>query len=301
MIFHELKHFLTLAECLNFSVAAEKLYISQPGLSKMISGMESELGVKLFNRNTRKVELTAAGLRFYNLTKAYMEQCEMISAAQMSNALIGSLSVAFGNLTEPTHIPAILTSFRERHPSVTVTMEYMDTEQVKEGVRSCKIDIGILSSFSVYDSSEFGKLLLSRRDLHIAVWPEHPFASRDMVSIGELRNEKFILINPAINNGADVFLSLCASEGFVPNVEKYVESFHVLFMLIAQKQGISFNLTNPHYEKLIPVRLDVSNHPDIQENSGIMMIWNRKSENPSIKAFLKIVKEHLESSSDYFL
>ena len=272
MIFHELKYFLTLAECLNFSIAADKLYISQPGLSKMISGMERELGVKLFNRSTRKVELTTAGYRFYSLTKAYLEQCETISVTQICNTMIGSLSLAFGNLGEPIHIPTILDSFRERYPGVSVIMDYMNGEEVKNGIQKGKYDIGLLSSFCVHANHEFGKRLLTRSKLTAVVWPGHPFSNRKKVSIEELRNEEFILADPAINRGGDVFLKLCSLAGFSPKVKRYVKNFQIMYTMVAQKQGISFNLTNPLYDNLISIELDVADHSELLEDAGVVMI-----------------------------
>ena len=140
MELRHLRYFVAVAEELNFRRAADRLHVSHPALSQQIGDLESEIGLKFFERNSRRVELTEAGRAFLSgarrtLTAAKHAIIEAKEAAQgeRGRLVIGTL----GPITSP-FLPQALARFREQHPMVEATALHMgnplQTESLLEGL-----------------------------------------------------------------------------------------------------------------------------------------------------------------------
>ncbi len=294
MLFHELEYFLMVAECLNYSVASQKLYISQPGLSKVIANLENQLGTQLLYRSTRKVELTEDGRRFYQLSKTYLEQCRALAQGKKPNTVIGSLSIVFGNVVDSFYMPSIISAFGEQYPGITVNTRVQDAEEMLKGIRSGKIDIGLISSFAICEPANIRSELLYPCKLQVVVSKDHPLARRKAVRLEELQDERFIFIQPTINRGSETLMQLCTAAGFTPKVAEYTSDFRLMFMLVVQKRGIAFNLTMPDaatYRNLYSVDIDLSNHPEFESRAGVALVWCEKCANPAVDVFLRTVRK----------
>jgi len=138
--------FIAVAKTLNFRRAAESLYMTQPGLTRMIKRLEEDIGVGLFNRTTRSVELTEAGNIFLKEIRPAIEKIRRaISKAQSVEAgNIGYLKVAYMGFAINGPLPAILRDFHQQYPGIRADLVYMPTKEQKKMIIDSELDVGFL-------------------------------------------------------------------------------------------------------------------------------------------------------------
>lgn len=135
MDLNHLNIFVTLAETLNYSKTAKLMHISQPAVSQIISSMEIEVGVTLFNRNHRQVELTKNGQIFYQNIKAMLnsynktiQETRQAFSREQSNISIGATGTPF----EQEFLPKLLFEFKQKYPKIKVFLEYYNHNLLKD-------------------------------------------------------------------------------------------------------------------------------------------------------------------------
>jgi len=255
----------------------------------MIASLETNLGVKLLKRSTRKVELTEKGVMFYKISKNYLNQCLALSNNQLMNSHFGSINISMGNVVDNDVFPDLLNMFSEQYPEISISTQIIDAEAMIQGIRNNNIDIGLISSFSSSHASDLKQELLCSKRLQIVVWKGHPLSSRKLVQLNDLVNENFVFLVPGKNRGNEMLNLLCSMSGFKPHVTNYLSDFRLMFMSVSQKQGICFNLTSPEYtlfNNLVCIDIDRTEYPECAQQAGISLIWSEKSENPSTPLFI---------------
>ena len=119
MNIENLKCFILVAENLSFARAAEALYISQPAVTKQISTLERELGVSLFIRSTRHVELTQAGMSFYKDAKDLVQKSELaVSRVRKHNNHLDTLSIGLSSDILLFYLSPFLKKYHELYPEI---------------------------------------------------------------------------------------------------------------------------------------------------------------------------------------
>lgn len=293
MNLREIKYFLMVAECLNYSAAATKLYISQPSLSKVISNMEEDLGFKLFRRSTRKVELTEEGRSFYAISKAYMEQCDRLIQGEIpAEAVRGRLSIAFENTVDASYMPFIVAAFQQKYPNIAVTIGKQKTEALIQNLNSGKISLGVMSSFAI-PATGFQNRLLFPYQLQILVWKGHPFSTKKSVKLKDLANETFVILDPSTSRSSKTVLRLFTAIGLPIKESIYAANYRQMFLLTSQKEGISFNLTMSNaaeYWDLVSVDVDLSDCPNLDTEVGMALVWRADCQNAAVQCFLNTVE-----------
>jgi DNA-binding transcriptional LysR family regulator len=193
MDLRELRYFVALAEERHFGRAAERLYIAQSGLSKAISRAEQELGVELFARTRRHVELTAAGEalleRAYDVLKAFEEVRATAESARMG--LAGKLSLATSPVARYHLAPAILDRFAAACPEVHIVRREQLAGEVIEEILAGTLDVGIAFCAPRHERLRYEPL--KDVELRVLLASSHPLAARGRVALSELRSERFLI------------------------------------------------------------------------------------------------------------
>lgn len=250
MELRHLRYFLCVAEEMHFGRAAKRLGISQPPLSQQIRAMEEELGVRLFERTSRRVQLTEAGVLFLPEAKATLRQADiaMQIARRAGRGETGRLRVGFS--TSVAFVPEImnaLAQFRQRNPLVALQLDEMPRGEQLDRLESGELDIGILRVFDPLDlSREFQASCLQRDGMIMAMRRDHPLAWRvAKPTLDDLRGEPLIMFG-AINGAGfnENLIAWCDKAGFRPNISIEATSFATLLGLTASGFGVSI-LTQP--------------------------------------------------------
>jgi DNA-binding transcriptional LysR family regulator len=221
-----LRYFLQVAETLNFNRAAEKLNISQPVVTRVISQLEHEIGSKLFERTTRRVALTPAGAVLLKETRPLISHVEAVqqtvrhSVAEKS----GRLTVGYTTLAMQSITPELLRKFKAAYPGIEVDVREMTTQAQIEALLSAEIDIG----FILTPTEEEGLTItpIHHERLRLAVPDQHPHVtSGKSAPLSAFAADYFIIPSrkqfPAVY---DEIIRACDVAGFRPRLKECGEN-----------------------------------------------------------------------------
>jgi DNA-binding transcriptional LysR family regulator len=237
----QLRYFVTLAEELHFGRAAERLMVAQPALSQQIKQLENELGVRLLERNRRRVTLTDAGRTFLKDAKDILARSEAaIRAAQWTRrGQVGSLVVGFNSGALADLLPATVRAFRRRFNRVQVVLREMTTPEQAIALRERRIDLGFLCP-PVPPSDE--RLLhiesLLREPLVLALPRRHPLVRRRRVPLADLADEDFVMCRDDVGYCAQV-RDICRAAGFEPRIAQAADEGETAMALVEAGVGVS--------------------------------------------------------------
>ncbi|WP_260921518.1 LysR substrate-binding domain-containing protein [Novosphingobium sp. 9] len=261
-----MRYFLCVAEELHFGRAAARLGISQPPLSQQVRALEEELGVQLFERTSRRVQLTVAGRQFVPEAQATLDQAEhaMLTARRAQRGEIGRLSLSFS--TSVPFMPRIvkaLSGFRQENGQVRLDLHELARDLQIDGVVRDEIDIALVRS--LVDPPLPAGLVsqcLMREGLVVAMRDDHRFATLDRrPRVSDLRGEPLVFYGGSRAAGfADHLVALCRAEGFEADVVLEASSLATLLGLTAAGFGltvVSNSLARISVERLVFRDLDV--------------------------------------------
>jgi DNA-binding transcriptional LysR family regulator len=285
-----LGYFLAVAEELNFHRAAEKLHMSQPPLSNQIKRMEEELGVKLFKRSGRGVELTAAGQLMVGEAERLMSQIEQTQSLvqRAGRGQVGQLRVGFTPSVANELLPPILHEFGGSFPEVEMFLHEMKSDLIIDQLESRWLDVGFL--YLPFDDDRFFRRTVTREPLVVGLASSHRLASQASVSIEQLKDEPFIM--PARHRRVpgvhSQIMELCARYGFAPKaVQKDVWLMHTIVGLAASKVGVCLVPGS-----MMKVRREGIVYKQIRGISPMVemaVVWRREDEKLVLDSFLEVV------------
>jgi DNA-binding transcriptional LysR family regulator len=225
----ELRYFVALAEERHFGRAAERLYIAQSGLSRAIRRAEDELGVELFSRTRRHVELTAAGTalleRAHGVLRTFEEVQTVAEAARAGR--VGTLSVASSPVARYEVVPALLRCFSSACPDVRLIRREQLAGDIVEDLLAGAVDVGV--TFCAPPREGLEREPLRTLELRALVSDAHPLAGRSRVALSQLRGERLLLDAEVLAPGSAALLEpVFAAAGLqpVPHPDDYDEDLH---------------------------------------------------------------------------
>ena len=187
MELRQLKYFLAVAEETSFTRAAERVHVSQPGISAQIRQLERDLGAVLIDRSGRSAGLTAVGEVVFDHARAVLSAVEALRHAvdEMNGLVRGRLVV--GMVTACTIAPlfAALASFHRAHPGVQISLVEDDSVTLVECVREGAVDLALIGAAERAPEGLDGQLVISEA-IVAAVPPGHPLAREDGVTLAQL-------------------------------------------------------------------------------------------------------------------
>ncbi len=288
MELRHLHYFVAVAEELHFTRAAERLHVAQQPLSFQIKQLEEELGVTLFRRSTRHVELTEAGSAL--LAEVYaalehlsqgVETARRVERGEMGAFVIGYVSIALYNL-----IPPAVRLFRERFPDVQVTLRELCPPDLEEQLIEGTFDVG-LTVKGLYMPELTDETVLCEQAM-VALPKSHPLEGLSQVPLRALASELFVMYEQRSLIYNQV-VALCLQAGFRPTVVQEASSEQAVIGLVAAGVGIA--LVSSCLSRL---RTDeVTYRPLVEPAASVeyAVIWKRAHPAPCVRAFLNVVRE----------
>lgn len=240
MELRHIRYFLALAETLNFTVAAKRLNMSQPPLSQQIADLERELSVRLFDRHSRSVALTAAGQVFRRHAEAMLAQAQQAAdeVKAIDRGTTGILNVAATSSVLFSGLSTAIAAFKAENQNVEVIIHELPPKEQIERLELHRVD----ACFLRFAPAEKNFLVTRawREKVGLIVPPGHQLASRKSVRIASLKDEDFVFYRLPDSAFATHLQSLCVQEGFAPRIiQQVVESFSVV-SLVSAGLGIGF-------------------------------------------------------------
>jgi DNA-binding transcriptional LysR family regulator len=188
-----LNTFIEVVKAGNLSKAAKTLYISQPSVTFQIKKLEQELGYRLITRDSHNFLLTANGKRFFRYAEyVYQEHKHLLSdMAQIEQGIIGRLSVAAPAIIAEHLVPSLISKFREDTPAIDVIVKIMPHQDVIDLVTENPDIIGFCGM--IPDSREVDYFQIRQDEIVLIVYPGHPFAAKQKITMADLIGEPLIL------------------------------------------------------------------------------------------------------------
>jgi DNA-binding transcriptional LysR family regulator len=240
MTLTQLECFLAIARTRHFGRAADQLGKTQPALSVQMRRLETDLGITLFERIGRQVQVTGAGELLVPHAERILADVHE-SRTRMLEAKGGSVGVVrIGVLpTVAAHfLPAVLRVFKEQFPDVIVSLrEESRTAIMLPLIRNSEIDIAIGLRAGPSDGLRSHDLLTE--NLSLAVSRRHPLARKSAVALRELEGERFILYKSELHSTRQLTLEFCRNAGFEPKVEFESEQAETIQNLVAANLGVT--------------------------------------------------------------
>jgi LysR family cys regulon transcriptional activator len=240
MKLQQLRYLLAIAENgLNITAASEKLYTSQPGVSKQLKLLEEELGLRLFSRNGKSLDgITYAGNLVLEKAANIMREVENIKqlAHELQNEQEGSLAIGTTHTQARYVLPDILQAFRKRYPEVKLNLHQGTSEQISEMMKNGLIDFAIASS-SGAKSSDTVTLPCFHWDRAVLMPQDHPLTKLDDIELKDLA--QYPIITYVFNqNGQSSFRDAFAKEGLTPNIAITARDADVIKTYVRKGLGV---------------------------------------------------------------
>jgi DNA-binding transcriptional LysR family regulator len=285
MDFQQIKYFITAARCLNFSKAADQLFITQPALSRQIMSIENELNIQLFIRIGHDLKLTPAArvlyAEFSQLYEHYETSVERANKAQ--RALTGRLSIGVLDGARVDDVfTNILSDFEKNYSEVELVLRYMNLNDLISGLYEGSIDVAFTFFFEVDNRRYIEYKTVAESESVIAMNSAHPLAEKDYVRLGELENETFILLDMNVSERSSrLILDGFSKYGFRPNV-RYAHSLYMSALLVQSRLGVTMFDARSIFRFIPGVKcLDTEQIG----NPSLVAAWHRDNTNPAFTTF----------------
>ncbi|MBY0502581.1 MAG: LysR family transcriptional regulator [Bryobacteraceae bacterium] len=294
----ELRHlrsFLVVAEELNFTKAANRLHVAQQALSTQIQQLEQELGVALFVRTTRKVELTAGGRALLERVPAALRKVDSV-LAEVKRQADGSGLLTLGLLATSllAFTPKLLRAFAADRPNVKVTLRNIPFSDPTGGVRDRQCDAALVWLPFMMGDLRCASLFTDPR---VAVLPvDHRLARLERVSAAELAQEPFVWVDDMDPVARDFWTLADLRGGQPPKVGAKITGFEDLFAAVRAGQAVA---SSPSSIAGALPWTDLTTRPvDGLAPAVVGMCWRPADENPFVEALVDCAKHTAQSLRD---
>ena len=278
----QMRYFLAVADELNFTRAAERLHLAQQALSASIRRLEDQLGVALFVRSTRKVELTAAGEVLVDGARAVVaaaaEAVERVH--QVAEGRSGRITIGFS--TAAGGVPVvrqIIRTFAEESPGVDIRTEEHDFSDPSAGLADASVDVAFI--FGPLPVEGLAAVTVVREDRVLAVRPEHTVADREFLNADELRDLPWLRV-PAPRGPWPTFWFRSEGDGPVGPIIKTADEW---VTAIEAGRGVAFTMPTV-MQNFTTARIKVVPVAGLKP-AEVLLAWRTDRSDALVKAFVR--------------
>lgn len=253
MELRHLRYFVSVAEELSFTAAADRLRVAQPSLSQQVRDLERQVGTALLARTSRKVELTAAGTAFLEQAHAILAQAGQ--AAEQARAIglgqLGSLDIGLTGSVLLGPLGPLVAAFGARFPRVDVRLHEMSPQEQQASLHARRTDISFLRRPA--EDPELIDELAWPETVTVALPERHRLATRGCIPLPLLREESFVFLRLQDSRFAQYLRECCIAAGFLPRISQQVVEAYSLTSLVAAGLGVA----------LVPERVQTLSRPGV--------------------------------------
>lgn len=285
----ELRHLRALvavAEELHFGHAAKRLNLSQPPVSLAIKELEDELGVRLFERSSRRIEITPAGEEALRDARVVLARTESLRehARNASRGSGGSLAIGFISTAAYTFLPSVLRRFYGEFPDVKISLHESSSDRIIADVEAGSLDIGCMF-FPPNLPPSLSYQATNHEPLVVALPENHPMTKLKRVPLKRLAGEQFLAFERHIGPVMfDTVIAACMRNGFSPKIFP-ARQMHTVVSLVSGGMGVA----------LVPSCVQVMRRegvvyrPLLGENTTVEygVAWRTDDSSSVVREFLK--------------
>ena len=291
-----MKYFVAVAEERSFGRAAKRLHMSQPPLSTQIKGLEEEIGAKLLDRSTRRVDLTDSGRTFL------LRAREILSAVEEAEAeargadlgLRGQLKIGFVSSATLSLLPPALRLFRERFGGVELDLRELASVEQLEALYEGEIRVGLVRL--PLRAPEIRLESVLAEPLVVALPVGHPLEDRESIPLEEVTELPLIFFQKRLEPGShEQIVELLGRVGALPKVAQYSVHLQTVIGLVASGIGIAIlaeSARRMNREGVVYRPLDT---PDA--TSWLGLAWLERDKSALVENFVQVVREVAEQEA----
>src|SRR5699024_2687702 len=213
----QLQYFMGVAELRSFTRAAEKWYITQPALSRVIKSLEDDAGSPLFIRSRKELTMTEAGEVLYHYAQHIEKQFRQLETelGNLRTLKKGNIRIGLPTIINSIFFSELMAFFHQEYPEVTFQLEEAGSRSIEDSIEEDQLDFGVVVLPAKHENLDYFTFV--NEHLNAVVPANHAFRDRREISLTELKDETFILFNQefALRN---LVLRACEDIGFQPRV-----------------------------------------------------------------------------------
>jgi len=287
----QLRYFAVLAEEKHFGRAARRLGMSQPPLSLAIRQIEAELETPLFNRNSRNVELTRAGVALQRETRVLLRQFDQTKAIvkAIADGKEGRLRVGFGGSMLYRGLPQIVERFRKQNPGIDLQLTELNSLEQIAAIKRDEIDFGFVLGAKTATGLDGFRY---HSEPFVACVPlRHAAATARTIKLDRLKNDEFVLFSRSASpHYFESIVSMCLANGFMPDIRHEVRHWMSVVSFVESGMGVSLVPKTLNTRRVMGAKfVEISGR---QEPSETWCVWKDVDQRPGLKAIIELAKDH---------
>jgi DNA-binding transcriptional LysR family regulator len=285
------KYFLAVAEELHYRKAAEKLFISQPGLSRQIKQMEEILDTQLFIRNNKKVRLTPAGDYLKDEIQLLLNHLDRTQKQLklIDNGVLGEIRIGFLGSAMQNVVPELLLKLKESHSGIKTSLEELNNQAQVDAIQKDKLDLGFVRVARVPQDVSIQPVYTDT--FSIVLPKDHPINERQFKSIKQLYEEDFILFSQDYSPlYFATVMSICEDAGFTPKVSHKSVHAQTIFKLVENHLGVAIVPTSLQHGFQMDVKF--IELKKIKQKAILSVIWKKDNRNPVLQRCMNLILEY---------
>jgi DNA-binding transcriptional LysR family regulator len=290
MTFKQVSYFLKLSDTLNFARTAELLYTTQPSVSRQIRALEEELGVTLFQRHSRKVELTLAGRYLQVEFQRLMDDIEIAiqNAKQMENQTSSEIRVGICDLLELPFLPKALRQFHEKYPAVNIKLQEGTFHQLVNEIQNDELDLVYCMRSPTAGMANVERRLVRKGNFCCIVPKESVLSSCDVLTPEKIHGYTWIFRDEKHSTPIIARLQAALREQWPDNSILYSASPAQSALMVNASFGISivvsYSVANSEDYCLIPFETELES----LEELDLIVFWQTKNTNNLVEEFANL-------------
>lgn len=298
MELRHLRYFVVLAKELNFRRAAEILRVASPSLSRQIKDLEYELEARLFERDTKKVKLTGAGVVFLEQAEAVLAKAnEAVAAVRGAvGGHSGKLSIGIFGPLSGEFLPATLSRFTRAYPLVEISLKEISPDEQIAQLENKKIQIAFtINQKGDPEIPHLEQWTVFEREPIVLLSKFHPLAGKKSIKFTELAQETFLCLSDAVALGrhATVVKELFQAHSLKPAKLRQVNSFESMFAFMICNQGA---VLGPRLYKVAPPPGIVERLVELRKDDPkylLRAVWLKDETSAPVKNFIDALKREM--------
>lgn len=295
MELRQLEYFVAVAEEQNFTRAAERVRISQSGVSAQIRRLERELGAELFDRSARTAALTVAGEAALEHARAALAAAGAVGQAvgEVTGLIRGRLTVGMVIGCTLTPLFDALAAFHRAHPGVEISLLEDNSDRLTEGVRAGTIDLALIGTATATPDGLEALTIISER-LVVAVPAGHPLAKQRRVTLRDLGGYPIVCMPPGTGLRT-VFDQACAAQNLQPAIALQASAADAIADLAARGLAVavlSDSMAARYRDRLTALTID-----DV-ETPALLALIRKSTHSPAVRELLAYSRQAFAKPDD---
>lgn len=297
----QLECFINVAQVLNFSKAAQRMFVSQPTVTNQIKSLEDELEVTLFQRTKKSVLLTSAGEEFYNDAQEILTRFSMSKARMRDTQKKYQAKVSIGltvNTFERKCLPAFIAEFNQQHPEIYLFLQKFDHKAGMQNLIDHKIDVLLFNTEENIDNKDIEVKTIFSDHFCVLSHRNNPLSHLVKITLADLNDQTILLPEKVFRRFEFQQLILFIQLNIPIKKIQYCNDIELAKLMVQSGLGITivplFEVYNQQKDFSI-ISLEV---PDKIKQPNYGIAWDKRKLRPEIKLFIKQLELYLNRVCD---